>query len=250
MLNSPSSPLHVNKEGLSLSKHVICEFSSFFKKGVFDYSSHGTGWLFRPAFLSVEQQTHCLVFHSAPLGQQKIQWLVFAFLESFCQKWWLLKTNTVLLNYNFLCLILGSFSDMESGNSLLLKIGLRNDTSLSGCLDPLISQSSSLHKFSGNLLQPSLTIPKFLWLCCQQADKLILKHVSCLGCSQFCDIGFMPCWVTFHPKNCTLSIWLHHFQLPHITLNLNVYKIYTAENLKSLKSSVLDYTNVEWITYH
>lgn len=43
MLNSPSSPLHVNKEGLSLSKHVICEFSSFFKKGVFDYSSHGTG---------------------------------------------------------------------------------------------------------------------------------------------------------------------------------------------------------------
>ncbi|XP_066465590.1 kinesin-like protein KIF16B isoform X2 [Tiliqua scincoides] len=43
MLNSPSSPLHVNKEDLSLSKHVICEFSSFFKKGVFDYSSHGTG---------------------------------------------------------------------------------------------------------------------------------------------------------------------------------------------------------------
>ncbi|XP_053140513.1 kinesin-like protein KIF16B isoform X5 [Hemicordylus capensis] len=43
MLNSPSSPLHINKEDMSLSKHVICEFSSFFKKGVFDYSSHGTG---------------------------------------------------------------------------------------------------------------------------------------------------------------------------------------------------------------
>uniref|UniRef100_A0A2D4H9M1 PX domain-containing protein n=3 Tax=Micrurus TaxID=8634 RepID=A0A2D4H9M1_MICLE len=43
MLNSPSSPLYVNKEGLILSKHDICEFSSFFKKGVFDYSSYGTG---------------------------------------------------------------------------------------------------------------------------------------------------------------------------------------------------------------
>ncbi|XP_061478582.1 kinesin-like protein KIF16B isoform X3 [Rhineura floridana] len=43
MLNSPSSPLCVNKEGLTLSKYAVCEFSSFFKKGVFDYSSHGTG---------------------------------------------------------------------------------------------------------------------------------------------------------------------------------------------------------------
>ncbi|XP_015275304.1 PREDICTED: kinesin-like protein KIF16B, partial [Gekko japonicus] len=43
MLNSESSALYVNKEGLTLSKHTICEFSSFFKKGVFDYSSHGTG---------------------------------------------------------------------------------------------------------------------------------------------------------------------------------------------------------------
>ncbi|XP_026524275.1 kinesin-like protein KIF16B isoform X5 [Notechis scutatus] len=43
MLNSPSSPLYVNKDGLILSKHDICEFSSFFKKGVFDYSSYGTG---------------------------------------------------------------------------------------------------------------------------------------------------------------------------------------------------------------
>ncbi|XP_077172618.1 kinesin-like protein KIF16B isoform X2 [Paroedura picta] len=42
MLNSESSPLYINREGLSLSKHTICEFSSFFKKGVFDYSSHGT----------------------------------------------------------------------------------------------------------------------------------------------------------------------------------------------------------------
>ncbi|NXA40151.1 KI16B protein, partial [Eudromia elegans] len=42
MLNSPSSPLHLEKVGLTLSKHTICEFSSFFRKGVFDYSSHGT----------------------------------------------------------------------------------------------------------------------------------------------------------------------------------------------------------------
>ncbi|XP_036390202.1 kinesin-like protein KIF16B isoform X1 [Megalops cyprinoides] len=43
MLNSSSSPLHAEKTGLQLSKHAICEFSPFFKKGVFDYSSHGTG---------------------------------------------------------------------------------------------------------------------------------------------------------------------------------------------------------------
>ncbi|XP_048362352.1 kinesin-like protein KIF16B [Sphaerodactylus townsendi] len=42
MLNSESSPLYVNQEGLTLSKHTVCEFSSFFKRGVFDYSSHGT----------------------------------------------------------------------------------------------------------------------------------------------------------------------------------------------------------------
>ncbi|KAM6081225.1 kinesin-like protein KIF16B isoform 2-T2 [Chlamydotis macqueenii] len=42
MLESPSSPLHVDKVGLTLSKHTICEFSPFFRKGVFDYSSHGT----------------------------------------------------------------------------------------------------------------------------------------------------------------------------------------------------------------
>uniref|UniRef100_A0A452GKK7 Kinesin family member 16B n=1 Tax=Gopherus agassizii TaxID=38772 RepID=A0A452GKK7_9SAUR len=42
MLKSPSSPLHIDKVGPTLSKHTICEFSPFFKKGVFDYSSHGT----------------------------------------------------------------------------------------------------------------------------------------------------------------------------------------------------------------
>ncbi|NXX16145.1 KI16B protein, partial [Podargus strigoides] len=42
MLTSPSSPLHVEKVGLTLSKHTVCEFSPFFRKGVFDYSSHGT----------------------------------------------------------------------------------------------------------------------------------------------------------------------------------------------------------------
>ncbi|XP_009872194.1 PREDICTED: kinesin-like protein KIF16B [Apaloderma vittatum] len=42
MLKSPSSPLHLDKVGLTLSKHTICEFSPFFRKGVFDYSSHGT----------------------------------------------------------------------------------------------------------------------------------------------------------------------------------------------------------------
>ncbi|XP_077907504.1 kinesin-like protein KIF16B isoform X10 [Ictidomys tridecemlineatus] len=43
MLQSATSPLHIYKVGLTLSKHTICEFSPFFKKGVFDYSSHGTG---------------------------------------------------------------------------------------------------------------------------------------------------------------------------------------------------------------
>ncbi|KAM6164074.1 kinesin-like protein KIF16B isoform 2-T2 [Rhynchocyon petersi] len=43
MLQSGTSPLHINKVGQTLSKHTICEFSPFFKKGVFDYSSHGTG---------------------------------------------------------------------------------------------------------------------------------------------------------------------------------------------------------------
>ncbi|KAG8443888.1 hypothetical protein GDO86_009184 [Hymenochirus boettgeri] len=43
MLKSTTSPLYIDKVGHTLSKHSICEFSPFFKKGVFDYSSHGTG---------------------------------------------------------------------------------------------------------------------------------------------------------------------------------------------------------------
>uniref|UniRef100_A0A8C9ZW96 Kinesin-like protein KIF16B n=1 Tax=Sander lucioperca TaxID=283035 RepID=A0A8C9ZW96_SANLU len=44
MLSSSSSPLRADADGgFHLTKHAICEFSSFFKKGVFDYSSHGTG---------------------------------------------------------------------------------------------------------------------------------------------------------------------------------------------------------------
>ncbi|XP_075420130.1 kinesin-like protein KIF16B isoform X2 [Tenrec ecaudatus] len=43
MLQSATSPLHISNVGLTLSKFTICEFSPFFKKGVFDYSSHGTG---------------------------------------------------------------------------------------------------------------------------------------------------------------------------------------------------------------
>ncbi|XP_071755983.1 kinesin-like protein KIF16B isoform X2 [Centroberyx gerrardi] len=42
--SSSSSPLRADADGgLQLSKHAVCEFSPFFKKGVFDYSSHGTG---------------------------------------------------------------------------------------------------------------------------------------------------------------------------------------------------------------
>uniref|UniRef100_A0A8C4T642 Kinesin-like protein KIF16B n=1 Tax=Erpetoichthys calabaricus TaxID=27687 RepID=A0A8C4T642_ERPCA len=43
ILDSPTSPLRLEQDGLGLSKHTICELSAFFKKGVFDYSSHGTG---------------------------------------------------------------------------------------------------------------------------------------------------------------------------------------------------------------
>ncbi|XP_029009279.1 kinesin-like protein KIF16B isoform X3 [Betta splendens] len=44
MLSSSSSPLRTHADGgLHLSKGAICEFSSFFKKGVFEHSSHGTG---------------------------------------------------------------------------------------------------------------------------------------------------------------------------------------------------------------
>uniref|UniRef100_A0A8C1EEX7 Kinesin-like protein KIF16B n=1 Tax=Cyprinus carpio carpio TaxID=630221 RepID=A0A8C1EEX7_CYPCA len=43
MSSSSSSPLRTDEFGLHLSKHAVCSISPFFKKGVFDYSSHGTG---------------------------------------------------------------------------------------------------------------------------------------------------------------------------------------------------------------
>ncbi|XP_052401871.1 kinesin-like protein KIF16B isoform X1 [Carassius gibelio] len=43
MSPSSSSPLRTDEFGLHLSKHAVCGISPFFKKGVFDYSSHGTG---------------------------------------------------------------------------------------------------------------------------------------------------------------------------------------------------------------
>ncbi|XP_057188139.1 kinesin-like protein KIF16B isoform X2 [Triplophysa rosa] len=43
MSPSSSSPLRTEESGLQLSKHAVCSISLFFKKGVFDYSSHGTG---------------------------------------------------------------------------------------------------------------------------------------------------------------------------------------------------------------
>uniref|UniRef100_A0A4W5R589 Kinesin family member 16B n=1 Tax=Hucho hucho TaxID=62062 RepID=A0A4W5R589_9TELE len=46
MLPSSGSPLRTDSDsegGLQLSKYAICDFSPFFKKGVFAYSSHGTG---------------------------------------------------------------------------------------------------------------------------------------------------------------------------------------------------------------
>ncbi|TRY92610.1 hypothetical protein DNTS_029267 [Danionella cerebrum] len=39
---SCSSPLRTDELGLNLSKHAVCGISPFFKKGVFDYSTHGT----------------------------------------------------------------------------------------------------------------------------------------------------------------------------------------------------------------
>ncbi|XP_010753071.3 kinesin-like protein KIF16B isoform X7 [Larimichthys crocea] len=44
MLSSSGSPLRADADGgFLLTKHAVCEFSPFFKKGVFEYSSHGTG---------------------------------------------------------------------------------------------------------------------------------------------------------------------------------------------------------------
>lgn len=42
MLSSSSSPLRADGHA-HLTKHDVCEFCPFFKKGVFEYSSHGTG---------------------------------------------------------------------------------------------------------------------------------------------------------------------------------------------------------------
>uniref|UniRef100_H3CAM4 Kinesin-like protein KIF16B n=1 Tax=Tetraodon nigroviridis TaxID=99883 RepID=H3CAM4_TETNG len=42
MLSSSNSPLRADG-GLQLTKRDVCEFSPFFRKGVFEYSSHGTG---------------------------------------------------------------------------------------------------------------------------------------------------------------------------------------------------------------
>ncbi|XP_072513245.1 kinesin-like protein KIF16B isoform X2 [Salminus brasiliensis] len=42
--SSSSSPLRADDDaGMHLSKHAVCDLSPFFRKGVFDYSSHGTG---------------------------------------------------------------------------------------------------------------------------------------------------------------------------------------------------------------
>ncbi|KAK1885773.1 Kinesin-like protein KIF16B [Dissostichus eleginoides] len=44
MLSSCGSPLRADADGhFHLSKHAIGEFYPFFKKGVFEHSSHGTG---------------------------------------------------------------------------------------------------------------------------------------------------------------------------------------------------------------
>uniref|UniRef100_UPI00398F0BD7 kinesin-like protein KIF16B isoform X5 n=1 Tax=Pristiophorus japonicus TaxID=55135 RepID=UPI00398F0BD7 len=43
ILKSPTSPINLQKEDFTLSKHTLCEFTPFFRKGVFDFSSHGTG---------------------------------------------------------------------------------------------------------------------------------------------------------------------------------------------------------------
>lgn len=44
MLSSSSSPLRADEDGLfHLTKLDVYEFSSFFKKGIFESSSHGTG---------------------------------------------------------------------------------------------------------------------------------------------------------------------------------------------------------------
>lgn len=45
MMASSGSPLKADADGgFNLTKHDVCEFSPFFKKGVFECGSHGTGW--------------------------------------------------------------------------------------------------------------------------------------------------------------------------------------------------------------
>ncbi|XP_038662945.1 kinesin-like protein KIF16B isoform X2 [Scyliorhinus canicula] len=43
MLKCPTSPINPHNKDITLSKHTLCEFTPFFRKGVFDFSSHGTG---------------------------------------------------------------------------------------------------------------------------------------------------------------------------------------------------------------
>ncbi|XP_072362734.1 kinesin-like protein KIF16B isoform X2 [Scyliorhinus torazame] len=43
MLKCPTSPINPHNKDIMLSKHTLCEFTPFFRKGVFDFSSHGTG---------------------------------------------------------------------------------------------------------------------------------------------------------------------------------------------------------------
>lgn len=50
MMSSSDSPLRADADGgFHLTKHDVCEFSPFFKKGIFECGSHGTGWRHRPA---------------------------------------------------------------------------------------------------------------------------------------------------------------------------------------------------------
>lgn len=65
MLSSSSSPLRADADGhFHLTKHDICEFCPFFKKGVFEYSSHGTGWLEREC-------VQVGMLHPAPFSKPK-----------------------------------------------------------------------------------------------------------------------------------------------------------------------------------
>lgn len=77
MLSSSSSPLRADADGhFHLTKHDICEFCPFFKKGVFEYSSHGTGWLdgtLCPEPFSKPKKLGAFFSHD---GRQRITWKV------------------------------------------------------------------------------------------------------------------------------------------------------------------------------